>query len=71
MAIDTAQKRASVATVASVWNGPSVIPDGTIAASDRLHIGFSYSGIAAQAPGGFEPIWAMDSTHSIMPGGWV
>ena len=45
MAIDTAQKRASAATVGAVWNGPSVIPDGTISQADRQQIGWGYSGI--------------------------
>lgn len=45
----TAQERASVATLATVWNAPSVIPDGTIALADRQHIAWSYAGIAAQS----------------------
>jgi len=51
MAIDSEQKRKSVTTIATVWNGPSVVPDGTINGADRQHIGWSYSGIAAQTPG--------------------
>lgn len=49
MAIDTAQKRKSVATVASYWNAPSVIADGSFNQADRQHIGWSYSGILAGA----------------------
>jgi len=45
----TAQERASIATIASVWNGPSVIPDSTIALADKQHIAWSYAGIAAQS----------------------
>lgn len=52
MAIDSEQKRKSAATVAMIWNGPSVVPDGTINQADRQHIGWSYSGIAAGAPPG-------------------
>ena len=51
MAIDTERKRKSAATVATIWNAPSVVPDGTIAQADRQHIGWSYSGILAQAAG--------------------
>ena len=50
VAIDTEQRRKSAATVFSVFNGPSVVPSGTIAAADRLHIGWSYAGIAAATP---------------------
>lgn len=50
MAIDTAQKRASLATVANPWNGPSIIPDGSLDQGDRQQVGWSYSGILAAAP---------------------
>lgn len=48
----TAQERASVATLATVWNPPSVIPDGTLALADRQQIAWSYAGIEAQSVGG-------------------
>jgi hypothetical protein len=49
MAIDTAQKRASSATISAIWNGPSVIPDSSFDQADRQHIAWSYSGILAAA----------------------
>lgn len=49
MAIDTAQKRASVATIATVWNGPSIIPSGAFPQAARQHVGWSYTGILAAA----------------------
>lgn len=48
MAIDSAQKRASAATVVSYWNAPSVIPSGTFDEYDRAHIAWSYSGIVPE-----------------------
>lgn len=47
MAVDTAQKRVS-ATHLLVWAyTPTVIPDGTISATDRQAATLVYSGIAA------------------------
>lgn len=47
MAVDTAQKRIS-ATHILVWAyTPTVIPDGTIGATDRQAATLVYSGIAA------------------------
>jgi len=51
MAIDTARKRKSAATVGAVWNGPSVVPTGAIDQADRQHVAWSYSGILAGAAG--------------------
>jgi hypothetical protein len=45
VAINTAQERAAIATIATVWNPPSVIADGTIGMTDRQHAGWGYPGI--------------------------
>lgn len=45
MAVDTEQKRKSVATVGTVWNPPTVVVDGSIDGADRQHIGWGYAGI--------------------------
>lgn len=72
MAIDSEQKRKSAATVAMVWNGPSVVPSGTIAGADRQHIAWSYSGIAAAAPGGLSfPIFTEEGPGSLIFGGLI
>jgi hypothetical protein len=72
MAIDTERKRKSAATVSAVWNGPSVVPDGTIDGPDRQHIGWSYSGIAASAPGGIAfSIFYEEGVHSNVFGGVI
>jgi len=47
MAIDTAAKRFSARNYALPWRGPAVIPDGTVAQSDRQALAYLYSGIAA------------------------
>lgn len=47
MAIDSAQKRKSIAAISLYAIGPVVVPDGTIGQPDRQVIGYSYSGIAA------------------------
>lgn len=53
MAIDTAAKRKSCIGLATPFNRPGVIPDGSdLSASQRLHTDYLYSGIAAAAPGG-------------------
>lgn len=36
-----------------VYNGPSVVPTGSIAQADRQHIAWSYSGILATGPAVF------------------
>lgn len=50
MAIDSHAKRRSAAGVVSPWSPPALLPDGTIAALDRQHAGWSYAGIAASGP---------------------
>ena len=55
MAVDTAGKRFSVLGLAGIQTLP--IPDGTVAAVDRLHLLMLYSGIAADAP-------AVTTTHA-------
>jgi hypothetical protein len=45
MAIDTQQDRQSAATVATVWNPPTIVPDGSFNQADRQQIGYCYSGI--------------------------
>jgi len=47
MAIDSAIKRASIASIGSFFVGPSVIPTGGFDQADRQHIGYGYSGILA------------------------
>ena len=49
MAVDTASKRFSVLGLSGIQTLP--IPDGTVAAADRLHLLMLYSGIAADVPG--------------------
>jgi len=51
MAIDTERKRKSVGAIPNLWNGPVVVPDGTIAGEDRQAIAGSYSGIPAENSG--------------------
>ena len=63
MAIDSAQKRASAATVSSVWAGPSVISDGSFDAADRAHIGWSYGGNAIGV--GIRPLITIDTITRI------
>lgn len=72
MAIDSEVKRKSAATVGAIWNGPSVVPNSTIDQADRQHIGWSYSGITADEPGGggFSIINDM-GIHSVLFGGRV
>ena len=41
------RQRASIVSVASVWAGPSVVPDGSIDGGDRRVIGWSYYGTTA------------------------
>ena len=50
MAIDSEVKRRSIAAIANPWNGPSVVPDGTIDNFDRQAIAWSYAGILAGTP---------------------
>lgn len=72
MAIDSEQKRKSIATVATPWNGPSIVPSGSFDQADRQHIGWSYSGIAAATPGAFVfPIFSEAGIHSLIFGGAV
>ncbi len=47
MAIDTLAKRASVASLALAFIGPSVVPSGTIDQAERQVIAHSYYGITA------------------------
>jgi hypothetical protein len=49
MAIDTATKRASIAAIGLMRNGPTVVPSGSFDQADRQVIGYSYSGILATA----------------------
>jgi len=53
MAIDTRNKRASAIGIGLPFRAAYPAPDSTIDASDRLHVAFLYSGIAAGA--GAEP----------------
>lgn len=50
MAIDSAIKRASIAAIAALAIGPSVVPSGSFDQADRQVIGYSYAGILAGAP---------------------
>jgi hypothetical protein len=52
MALDTASKRASVASVARPWRPTALFPDGTISVGDRAHIGWNYSGLTFDPPQG-------------------
>ena len=47
MALDTAHKRYAALHVGSPWRSTLPVPDGTIAAADRLQLAYLYSGIAA------------------------
>ena len=49
MAIDTAAKRRSAATVAQVWMAPGVTPDATPDQAWRQSSGWGYEGILAGA----------------------
>lgn len=65
MAIDSEVKRKSIAAIATPWNGPVVVPDSTIDNPDRQAIGWSYAGIAAQAPGGITfSVFGAEGIHS-------
>ena len=48
--LDTRQKRASAFSIMMMVVLSPPEPDGSLDASDRLHIGWSYAGIAAGAP---------------------
>lgn len=50
MAIDSEVKRKSVAGAGRPFRPGVVVPDGTIDNPDRQAIGWSYAGIAAEAP---------------------
>ena len=69
MAIDTAIKRASIASIGAQYVGPSVVPDGTIGQPDRQVIGYSYSGIAAGGGSTFQAAWAVNSNTVIQSTG--
>ena len=70
MAIDTAAKRKSCIGLATPWNRPGVIPDGSdLLAAQRLHTDFLYAGIAAGAPGGFALAAVERSFHRLVFGG--
>ncbi len=49
MAIDTAAKRRSAASVAGVWNAPGVTPDASKSLAWRQSAGWGYEGIATTA----------------------
>lgn len=49
MALDTADKRDSAIHVSLPWRMRFPVPDGSLAAPDRLHVGLLYRGIAAGA----------------------
>lgn len=49
MAIDSAAKRKSIASVALAL-GPVLVPDGAISGTERQAVGYSYLGIASAAP---------------------
>lgn len=71
MAIDTAAKRRSVASVAFLPLGEGVTPDATPGVEWRQQVGWGYSGIAAGADGGEEdtPFWCSLTGMSGMTGG--
>lgn len=52
MAIDTAEKRRSVAGIPGVPFGPNVTPNASKDVEWRQQVAWSYSGIAPAAPGG-------------------
>ena len=45
MAIDSEAKRKSVAAIGSLYVGPVVVPDGSLALFDRQVVGYGYGGI--------------------------
>jgi hypothetical protein len=59
--LDTRSKRASSVQVLGPATLTPVLPDGTIGQGDRQHIAWTYSGIAAAAPGGVT-LMAMERT---------
>lgn len=65
MAVDTAQKRASIVSIGLMAIAPGIIPDGTIGQGDRQAIGYSYAGVLDEAPtAGFICI---ESAHISVP----
>ena len=50
MAIDSPTKRKSIIAIGAMFIGPIVVPTGTFDQADRQVIGYSYSGIEADAP---------------------
>lgn len=68
MAIDSEQKRKSVATVGPPINAPSVVPDGSLTNPDRQQIAWSYSGIQAGGAPSFIVAWALPVNH-LLDGG--
>lgn len=64
MAIDTPSRRKSCIGLSLDFLRPGIIPDGAnLAASERLHADYLYSGIAAAAPGG-ATLMAMERAYS-------
>jgi hypothetical protein len=50
MAADSRNKRASLIGLGTPWSRVLPNPDGTLDASDRLHLLYLYAGIAADEP---------------------
>ena len=50
MAIDTAQKRRSAATVGSVFHPVTITPDGTFDRTQRQNIAWVYAGVVVGPP---------------------
>ena len=68
MAIDSREKRQSAAWLYTGLGAPSVTPNASPDKEWRQQAGWGYSGIAAASGTGFQPVWAMFSTHVIQPG---
>ena len=63
MAIDSAEKRKSISGIN--YFGPGVTPNSGQDQEWRQESGYSYSGIAAASPGGFQVVWARNANTII------
>ena len=62
MAIDTREKRFAMLNMGRVPQDNLFEADSSVDADDRAHLLALYGGIALAAPGGFQPVWAIEAT---------